>query len=520
MKKILGLISSLLLALFLSDSFAVTGSVAPTTVTYVAGSNASIVLTWSFTTANNGGGTISSPNGVFSTDNTTLTGGATNTPATPISNSGSALSVNTTLNNDPSSITEVVTIPASVMNFAMNNNLNTIYYSRNFFASIESSYTNTRFIQINLTYPVPTLTVSPGTINYVPGSNALLSLLWNITTYGDGNNRSLPSSAGVFSATSYIGQTSLGTLNTTLNTPALPDTGTVSTIENLLIPQTVLDAAQATGLTSIYFIRSFFDNPCAPTASCPYGTNASSVRINLVAPNPNAALALSRVALRFSDNTSVKVIQPNTSLMALADISYTGSGLLNAMWEIAEPVSTLGQPVFVPIQPVRQFLVAGGRVYLQTPPLPTQQQGLHVVRLTINQPIPGFTLPILQYAVNPDGDVAGALVLPPVRINSPPDNALLARDTQFNWQAVKGARAYQLELFLPEQSGLKPDDAAITKHTPATGVMVPAKKNTLSLGELSRNKLRPNTTYYWRILAIGDGGQILSASALREIRIP
>ena len=127
---------------------------------------------------------------------------------------------------------------------------------------------------------------------------------------------------------------------------------------------------------------------------------------------------------------------------------------------------------------------------------------------------------ILQYMISPDGNTLALSALPPVRIHSPADNALMTADTRFEWKPIKAAHGYQLELFLPEQSGLKPDETAIAKRAPDSGMIVPAKKNSLILGELSRNKLRPNTTYYWRIIAIGNNGQILSASALREIRIP
>jgi hypothetical protein len=408
---------------------------------------------------------------------------------------------------------EVFTIPAAVLSYAQTNNLSTIYYSRSFSVGTEG-FTQLRFFTINLSYLPPTLNITPGIVSFQSPS-----VLWNITTYGDGSG-TISSTAGIFSTTPYIGQTTLGSSSLVLTTPNLPATGTTSVPENIQIPQLVLDAAQTAKLQSIYYIRSFSGNPCAPQASCPYTTNAAPVQINLAISNPNATLNINRIALRFSDNTSVKVIAPETSLTALADISFNGSGLFDAMWEIAEPVSTIGQPVFVPMRPVRQFLVAGGRVYLQTPPLPTQKQGLHILRLRVTQPTLNFATPVLQFSVNPQGDISVAPAQPPVRINSPVDNALLAGDTRFDWQPVKGARAYQLDLFLPEQSGLKPDDAAIAKRPPATGIMVPGKRNSLALGELSRSHLRPGTTYYWRILAIGDKGQILSTSALREIRIP
>lgn len=367
-----------------------------------------------------------------------------------------------------------------------------------------------------------TLTAPAIPSSYQVGSNSFISFNWTLENFGNGGGTA-DSTQGVFTLTTGTTIPPQGGPQT-LTTPiafgggaisvASPTSGIFFVPESITVPSTAYDTAQRNGVTTIYYARRFTTTE---------GTTVYAfLQINLTfpAPNPSAALSLSRIALRFSDNTSVKVVVPETSLMAVADISYIGSGLFDAMWEIAEPVSTIGQPVFVPMRPVRQFLVAGGRVYLQTPPLPTQKQGLHILRLRVTQPTLNFATPVLQYSVNPQGDISVAPTLPPVRINSPADNALLAGDTRFDWQPVKGARAYQLDLFLPEQSGLKPDDAAIARRQPATGIMVPGKRNSLALGELSRSHLRPGTTYYWRILAIGDKGQILSTSALREIRIP
>ena len=358
--------------------------------------------------------------------------------------------------------------------------------------------------------------------SYQVGSNSMISFNWTLENFGNGGGTA-DSTNGTFTFTTGATIPPQGGPQT-LSTPIVlgggaisvssPTTGVFFALETITVPAAAYDAAQQNNVSTIYYARRFTTTE---------GTTVYAfLQINLVFPamNPGAALNISRVALRFSDNTSVKVILPDTRLMAVADVSYTGSGLFDAMWEIAEPVGTMGQPMFVPMQPVRQFLVAGGRVYLQTPVLPTQKQGLHILQLRVNQPTLKFVAPVLQYSVNPQGDISGVMTLPPVRINAPIDNALLTTDTRFDWQAVKSAHGYQLELFLPEQSGIKPDDAAIAKRIPASGMMVPAKTTRLTLAELARNKLRPNTTYYWRVIAIGDKGQILTTSGLREIRIP
>jgi hypothetical protein len=510
-KKIL--LPVLLSLLPISHCWATTGTTAtPSSIFHNASDNMAIMVSWTVT-----GGASTIPH-----DSTV---GQFLNPANGAQVGSS--SINTTLSVLCSNFgqgtfcttaSETITIPADVLLAASSNGLRTILYQRSFSNGTTPSAGT---MSINLTYNPPTLTVMPPFVNFLAAN-----VTWNIRTNGDGSG-SIASASGVFTDSSFGNrQRVLGSNTTVLNSPVLQATGNTIVSETIFIPPSVLTAAKALNLRSINYSRFFDRDPCMPQASCYYGTSSATVNIDLTS-NPNAVLSLGRIALRFSDNTSIKIIQPDTSIMAVADISFGGTGLLDAMWEIAEPVSTMGQPVFVPMRPVRQLLSAGGTINLQSPPLPTQKQGLHIVRLSIlslnNQPFQqqsSLTLPILQYAVNADGDISGTQLLPPIRVHSPADNALLTGETQFNWQAVKGAHAYQLELFLPEQSGLKPDDAAIAKRAPDSGVVVPARKNSLTLSELSRNKLRTNTTYYWRVIAIGDKGVLLSTSALREIRIP
>ena len=517
MKKIFS-IALLLATVVTSTAFAATLIVTPNTTTYYIGSNAAISLSWA---VSSGGGSAASSAGVFSRDTTTNNFGSTSVPANPMSTTYNTPAINTTVMSPTTNIAEMITIPTGVIADAQANQLSTIYYSRSFNVGTEG-YTQLRFVAINLTYQPPTITASPSVINYIIGSGSMVNISWRVTTFGDGNGNAYFDD-GAFATAPNASSTIAGGINAGVLTTSLVATGTSTAFDSFTIPKVVLDYAQQNNLTTIYYGRPYYFDYTG------YIGGELFVRINLLVANPNAALSLNRVALRFSDNTSIKVTTPNTNVTALADISYMGSGLFDAMWEIAEPVSTMGEPVFVPIQPVRQFLVGGGQLTLQSPVLPTQKTGLHIVQLKICSPTfalgvaaavgPCRVPAILQYMISPDGDTS-AITLPPLRIRTPADNALLTTDTRFEWQAVKGANGYQLELFLPEQSGLKPDATSIAKRAPASGMMVPAKKNSLSLGELSRNKLRPNTTYYWRIIAIGNNGQMLSSSALREIRIP
>jgi hypothetical protein len=139
-----------------------------------------------------------------------------------------------------------------------------------------------------------------------------------------------------------------------------------------------------------------------------------------------------------------------------------------------------------------------------------------------------FTQPILRYSVNQGAEATGPRKMKPVKLREPADNALLRGETRFRWQPVRGARAYQLELYLsPEKHSPSSeidsetyDETSIAKQRPASGVLVPGKKTSLSIGALSRQHLRHGETYLWRIVAIDKRGQILTSSPVRKIRIP
>lgn len=378
-----------------------------------------------------------------------------------------------------------------------------------------------------------TLAVTPNTINYLTGSNASLNVTWAITTTGNGGGGAT-SRVGTFTSAPNV-NSPIGIGNGTLSLPT-PAIGTATVGESFTIPPIVLNTAQRQNLTTIYYYREF-DNVAEGL------TGPAFVQINFTqAPTPTPSLptntqsilTLERIALRFNDNSVVKLVKSDSLISAVAEIRYSGTGLLDAIWEVATPASTLGAQstdrlIYTPLRSVRQYLGAGGRIYLQSPRLPSDAQGNYVVRLRVRQPATlNFTQPILRYGVNESGDELPGDKRPPITVSAPANNALLQADTLFRWQPVRGARAYQLELYLAkdhrslssELSTRGYDETSIEKQSPASGLLVPGKKTSLTIGVLSRQHLRHGETYLWRILAIGNDGQILSSSPVREIRIP
>ena len=113
---------------------------------------------------------------------------------------------------------------------------------------------------------------------------------------------------------------------------------------------------------------------------------------------------------------------------------------------------------------------------------------------------------------------------------TPPHQALLAQDTAFVWDTIRGARAYQLELYakprsaadgLPDLGG--PSDAApptLPPTPPVTGMLVPGAQTRAVLSGAARSHLVSGQSYFWRVLAIGGDGTIVGESPVRELRMP
>jgi hypothetical protein len=248
-------------------------------------------------------------------------------------------------------------------------------------------------------------------------------------------------------------------------------------------------------------------------------------------------LNISRMALKFDTDEIVRVASQDEKLKAIAELNYNGTGLFDAVWEVASPSSTRGTPVFAPLWVMRQYLGAGRNAILQSPHLPTSQTGLYMVRLRVNQPGVSFEYPVLQYQVVPEAKVGKASgELSVISQTSPLPFAVYQPATEFRWKAIKGAKAYQLEIHkmdtsAPDRSSNKvqvysPDvnktssSNLATESKPVTGIVLPATKTSVKLSAMSQQYLQQGHRYRWRVIAIGTDGSVIGVSGMQEIQTP
>lgn len=368
-------------------------------------------------------------------------------------------------------------------------------------------------------------TVQPAATVIPIGQASSIVINWTVVNVIVGFPGGIPYTVTSTSGQFVAGGTVLGTVNTVLSASGV-NTGVPSSVrmsESFIIPPDVTVKANQLGATSIAFVRQFNDGagPVPLQASLFIGGSAA------------AQFNIFREALSFDDGSVVRVVQRGDPLTAAAEINFSGGGSMSAVWEVAGPESTPGQPIFRQLQTVTRGLLGSDAAILRSPSLPTDSNGVYLLRLRITNPPLGFEPPQLSYYV---GDARSGVLggITPMLLRGPADGGFLDRDTRFAWQPVEGAKAYKVEVFavpgsdaydlpdlgaLAEGTDLKRARAALASP-PISGMVLTASQTTVPLSALSRAKLRPGGRYFWRVQALDPEGRVIGEGRVRQFRVP
>ncbi|MEO3429936.1 hypothetical protein AAFN88_13815 [Pelagibius sp. CAU 1746] len=296
--------------------------------------------------------------------------------------------------------------------------------------------------------------------------------------------------------------------------------------ETVQIPQAMVYRAVKEG-ASLTLRRVFTDSADNSTEDGQFEVAATG--------EGSAALSVQRLELTFDDHTRSRVLPRGSELRVVAELNTSGIGLLQMQWEVATAASTAGAPAFHPLALVRQGVGVGGRTVLTSPPLPTGEEGTHLVRLRMIDPEFGFDAPTLQYYITPKRSALPAMARRDILLTGPRPGAPLTAQTRFSWNALPGADAYQLSFFTAPAGPAEPLDpardtqatagqmtagTALAGEPAAAGIFVPGGRTSASLEAFTLAQLPGGKRYLWMVTAIDANGAIIGTSPAREIHKP
>lgn len=234
------------------------------------------------------------------------------------------------------------------------------------------------------------VSVSPGTREASVSGNSTFVVTWQANFSPFLGQGTMVGQAGTFK----IAGNPVATTRT-ISRP-IPDgnTGVSRIVETVTVPRHVVLAAQRQGAV-LEYERFFADDGAF--------TNSDEVTINITGGSAGEA-GLASQLLTFEDGTDYRSVALKEELHARAELNVSGSGLLRAVWEIADGFGGVDEPIYRPLKNVTQPVGANNKLTIVSPALPTKSLGHYRVRLRLIAPTTEEPLPTIDYFVTETGN--------------------------------------------------------------------------------------------------------------------
>jgi len=323
-------------------------------------------------------------------------------------------------------------------------------------------------------------TVNPSSFMIARGTGGAQILNYTLKTTPQ-VDVTLTSTYGVFFADGH----EVGRIDVPLTASVLNGTGHVS--ETITFSSTLIKRAEKRGVTRLKFKRTF--DGVATLSGRPVPVTVTAEVTIVVTTGAGAELRITRMQLYFENRRPEITVKRNyPSLRAYAEISFTGSGLIEGYWEVDGRI----------LSNIKRHVVYGRSVIFQTPaapPIPTFETGTHVIRFVLTS-APEVPLPEAIYYVTSEEFIKTFFI----RLISPEDKSVIEYlPPEFRWEEADGVVVYLIEFY--EYGSDKPLFSAYTRREE---YIVPE----IIFGRI----FKPGVKYYWRVKGFGRNDEMTGES--------
>lgn len=237
--------------------------------------------------------------------------------------------------------------------------------------------------------------------------------------------------------------------------------------------------------------------------------------------SPSVNLSVNRLMLNFTDDSIVSFIEQGDRLQAELEVSYSGSGVLRGQWQISDPVSASGEPVYRTLMLVNATLTLPQRTTLISPDLPSDLLGRYYLRFCVSA-LGNQTLTSQSNSECPSeliSTTVGYQVFPQKKTAAlitglSPNWQVATKITPFIWPEIQQVFVNQLQIF----SQANNDMATKSEEQFITGMLLPGDQSQTLLSDYVIQNLTPGQEYFWRIASYNKDGKLIARSQLTPFR--
>lgn len=360
------------------------------------------------------------------------------------------------------------------------------------------------------------VTVTPVQRAVSAAADTVISVRWRVVTDGSSTLVESPRAEFINPKTGAVLSVTSGLLTNT-------GSGPFQYPENFVIDTATVRGWLNQGLTQVLLRREFSRTPTSSASSAFIKLSFSQSSL-LSVRSSTEALAVHGLGLEFDNGNYSTLAELESRLQARLTVSFSGAGILDGRWQVAEPGSTEGVPLFRTLALVRQNLTGRQRAVLVSPELPTRRPGKYLVRFCVN-----------NRELMADADTTGGqcnienlVVTATYHVQGGEDSALgsvlglspgqgpVDADTVFSWQMVAGAQIYQMQIFelqaATAELASSREQPQVTTPVFVVGMVLPGAVTSTPMTDFIRTHLQPGKRYLWRITAHDASGRLIAGS--------